>query len=334
MPFDISFEEGERLIANFSFVVPRDSAAFHIAITDRAVFLPRKKFFAVKDPTYYERVSLNRVVEAKIKRLSPFFLWTLALLMVVAGTVTTVLMALPVLRGEGGQLSGYPPAALIVGLVIPFIARRRYGLSISVVDQAFLWKPRLHVDRVSRNALEIFLTQVAEALRQAGVNVKDERDSSSSASNNVGKASPYPVAMGSDSFGSRGVLRACYRCGKPLRIRRWDDWNGFLFRCPHCEGIHGRPWRAYMILLASVLLNGISFFFTLRWRWALPLFLGFTVLAGFVGFALDRGQLSETLKLALLSAVFLGPLAINSVLLLQHEMALKTASVIGTKPSA
>jgi len=254
--------------------------------------------------------------------------------MVIAGAVTTGLMILPVLRGEGGQLSGYPPAVAIVGLVIPFIAKRRYGLSISIVDEVFLWKPRLNVDRASRNALESFLSQTADALRQAGVNVRDERDSSPSASKEAGRPHAYPLAKPGDSSGSRDVLRNCCRRGNPLKISRWEDWNGFLFRCPHCEGIHGKPWRAYVILLASVLLNALSFFFTLRWRWALPLFFGFTVLAGFVGLALDRGQLSETLKLALLTTVFLGPLAINSVLLLQHEMALKAASVIRTKPSA
>jgi hypothetical protein len=76
MPFDISLEEGERLIADLSFVVPKDPTTFRLSITDRAVFLPRKKLFAVKDPTYGERVLLNRVVEAKVKRLNPFFLPT------------------------------------------------------------------------------------------------------------------------------------------------------------------------------------------------------------------------------------------------------------------
>ena len=176
MPFEINLEEGERLIASLSFVVPKDPEAFRIAVTDRAVFLPRKKFFAVKDPTYCERVLLSQVVDAKVKTLNPFFLWTLALLMVIAGAVTTGLMLLPVLRGEGGKVSGYRPAVAIVGLVIPFVSRRRYGLSISIVDEAFLWKPRLHVDRASRTALNVFLTQAAVALRQAGVKVTDERN--------------------------------------------------------------------------------------------------------------------------------------------------------------
>jgi hypothetical protein len=178
MPFDINLEEGERLIANLSFVVPKDPEPFHIAITDRAIFLPRIKFFAVQDPTYCERVLLSQVVEAKVKKLSPFFLWTLAFLMVIVGMVTTGMMLLPVLKGEGGKVSGYPPAVAIVGLVIPFVSRRRYGLSISIVDETFLWKPRLHVDRASRSGLEIFLTQTADALRQAGIKVTDERGNS------------------------------------------------------------------------------------------------------------------------------------------------------------
>ena len=107
MPFDVNLEEGERLLENLSFVVPKNSQVFHIAISDRALFLPRKKFFAVKDPSYSERVPLNRVREARVKKLSPFLLWTLALLMVVVGVATTGLMMLPILRGEGGQVSGY-----------------------------------------------------------------------------------------------------------------------------------------------------------------------------------------------------------------------------------
>ena len=178
MPFDISLEEGERLIADLSFVIPKDPTALRIGITDRAVFLPRKKLFAVKDPTYSERVPLNRVVEAKVMRLNPYFLWALAVLMVAVGTITTVLMLLPVFKGGSGRLSGYPPAVAIVGVVIPFVSRRRYGLLISIVGETFLWKPRIHVDRASRSALQLFLTQTADALREAGVNVRDEREGS------------------------------------------------------------------------------------------------------------------------------------------------------------
>jgi hypothetical protein len=328
MPFDIILEEGEQLIANLSFGVPHDSDIFHLALTNRAVFLPRKKFFAVKDATYFERVPLNRIVEAKIKKLSPVFLWALALLMVAVGTVITCLMMIPLLRREGGEFSGYPPAVALVGLVIPIIARRRYGLSISIVDGGFLWKPRLHVDKTSRNAVDAFLTQVAESLRQAGVNVKDERDRTVSITQ--GKPCPCPTAMRGDSPNQQGVLRPCCRCGKFLKISRWDDWNGFLLRCPYCGGIHGKPWSAYWLLLASVLLNAFSLFFIMRWRRALPLFLGFALFDIVAGVALDHVELSETLKLVLLATSFLLPSIVNSILLLKHEMALKTPSITRT----
>jgi len=331
MPFDISLEEDEQLIANLSFKASRNSAPFHIAVSNRAIFLPRKKFFAVKDPTYCERVPLSRVVEAKIKKLDPFILWSLALLMVVGGTATTGLMLLPILRGEGGQFSGYPPAVALVGLVIPFIASRRFGLSISMTDEAFLWKPPLLVDSASRRAVQLFLAQVAAAFRQAGVDVKDERESSLPASRPEGNVDSYPVAKAyGESSQKRGVVRACYHCGKPLEISRWDDWNGFLFRCPYCKQVHGKSWRAYPTLLASILLNGISFFFTMRWRHALPWFMAFVLLFVSVSVVLDRGQLPETLSLALLGVALMGPLAVNSVLLLRHEMALKAASAFRT----
>jgi hypothetical protein len=328
MPFQVNLEEGERLIANLTFMIPKDSAVFQVAVTDRAVFLPRKKFFAVKDPNYTERVPLNRIAEAKVKKLSPIFLWVLALLMVVGGAVFTALMLVPILRGEGGEFSGFPPAATIVGLVIPFIARQRYGLFISIVDETFLWKPRLHVDRASRNSLESFLTEVAEAFRQAGVSVIDERDHLLSDSTLKGGSYSYPVARPGDSSGGGGVLRACYHCGKALRVSRWEDWNGFLFRCPNCGEIYGKPWSPHWTLLASVLLNAFSFFLTMRWKRALPLFLGFALLGVIASVALNRGQLGETSKLVLLATFFLGPLTVNSVLLLRHEVALKTASVV------
>jgi hypothetical protein len=331
VPFDVNVEEGERLIANLAFVASRNAEAFRIAITDRAIFLSRKKFFAVSDPTYSERVPLSQVVEVKVKRLNPYFLWALTLLMVVGGTITTALMFLPVLRGEAADISGYPPAVALVGLVIPFIARRRYGLSIQMVMGDFLWKPPLLVDRVSRNAVDHFLTQAADAFRQSGVKLADERDPAHLRLPGIFKTSAYPVAGRFDEPSSlRGVRRACFHCGKALRISRWDDWNGFLFRCPCCGGTHGKPWNASITLLASIFLNGLSFFLTMRWKRALPLFLGFALLCASVSFVLDRGSLPETPKLVLLGIFLLGPLAINSTLLLQHEMALKAASTSQT----
>ena len=327
MPFEITLQEGERVIANLTFMVPNGPAAFHIAVTDRAVFLPGKKAFAVKDPTYAERVGLNQVVEVKIKKLGSVFLWILAALMVLGGAAVTMLMMRPVLQGQGGHISGYPPAIAVVGLVIPFLARRRYGLTIAMVGRTFRWKPRLYVDKASRSAAGRFLTDVSTAFREAGVSVKDERESAEPSSQET-KPEKYPVAIPASASGSGGVLRSCRHCGKALRISRWDDWNGFILRCPYCEGLYGTCWSLNRTLLASLFLNAFSFFFVLRWKRALPWFLGFVLLAAITNFAVDRDYGSQMFQMVLVGICVLGPMAVNSVFLMQHEMALRTATVV------
>jgi hypothetical protein len=236
-------------------------------------------------------------------------------------------MMLPIFKGEGGELSGYPPAVAVIGLVIQFIARRRYGLSISMVNEVFRWKPPLLVDKASRSEVERFLSLAADAFRQAGVSLRDERDILLPASAAGGKKRAYPLAHGdSESAQDRGVLRPCYQCGLPLRIGRWEDWNGFLFQCPHCERTHGKHWNAFAIMLASILLNALSFLFTMRWKLALPFLLGFVLLHVGLGIALNRNQLSGTLELLLMGTALLAPLAINAVLLLRHELTLGSAT--------
>ncbi len=327
MSFDIHLEDGERMIANLSFIAGK-SGSLNIAISDRAAYLPRRKFFAVSDPNYCERVPLNRVHRATVRKLNPYFLWALAFVMVLAGSVTTVLMMLPVLRGEAGTVSGYPPAIVVVGLIIPFIARRRYGLTISIVDDAFSWKPPLFVDSASRKAVGSFLDRVAEACRKAGISVRDEREVSATPIQGVARSNGYPTADLYSEVTKKGIRRLCYHCAVALRISRWEDWNGFLFRCPHCGDVHGKSWSAYRIVLASLFLNTLSFFLTMRLKRALLFFLVFALLLAGISVALERGRLSGVSELVLLCVAFLGPFAINSVLLLRHETALKTASAV------
>ena len=334
MPFDVNLQADEQLIVHLAFSPSKKSEVFHLAVTTRAIFLPRKKFFAIKDPTYFERVPLNRVAEARVKRLSPYGLWALALLMVLAGALTTGLMIRPLLQGKVGKISGIPPAIAIVGMVIPFITRRRYGLSISMVDKVFQWKPPLLVDKASRDEVENFLSQVATAFRRAGVNLSDEREVTPDLPPGAARKCKYPLAQaGNSAAPGPGILRPCYQCGNPLRIGRWADWNGFLFQCPFCGGTHGKPWSARGHILGSLFFNAFSFFFTMRWRQALPFFLGFVLLIAGISAALNQGRLSQTVELVLAGTGFLGPVAINSVLLLRHEMALKTATTGRAAPT-
>lgn len=176
MPYEIADESGEEMLLNTSFTASQKSEPFRIALSNLAIYLPRKKAFAMKDPTYFERVPFSNVIEVRIHRIKPYFMWSLAAAMILVGAVTTVWMMMPVLRGEGGKVSGYPPAIVVVGLVIPFIAGRRFSLDVKTTGKPFRWKPELLVDKKSRTKVDNYLSEIGNACQKAGLNVVDERN--------------------------------------------------------------------------------------------------------------------------------------------------------------
>ena len=155
--------------------IGKKAEPFAFAVTTHALFLPRKKFFAVKDPTYFERVPLRTVRQVTIQRLRPHAMLALAAVMVVVGAVTAFYMMRPQFKLEGGQVSGYPPGIFVVGLVIPFVIRGRHGLVVSYGEKNFRWKPTIAVDKKSRAQTADLLTRIADSCRTAGCNVVDER---------------------------------------------------------------------------------------------------------------------------------------------------------------
>ena len=174
MPYDVVLEQGEDLIGSFSLTLRKSAEPFVFAVTNQELFLPRKKFFAV-DPRYFERVPVRTVQEVRIQRLRPYAMLMLAAIMIVAGGITTFLMVRPLLKGEAGRVSGYPPALVVVGAAIPFAIRGRYGLKVSYVEKEFRWKPTISVDKKSRVATANLLTEITNACSKAGCHVVDER---------------------------------------------------------------------------------------------------------------------------------------------------------------
>lgn len=332
MPYQYSLEEGETVLANVSFSPSRKFAPLCLVVTTHAVFLPRKKLFAVKDPTYFERVPFSQVLQVRIRRIRPVATWLLALPMIAAGATLTAIMFWPLLHGLKGEISGYPPALVICGLVVPFVARKRYSLEIQLVRGTFRWTPPILIDQASRISTLNFFGTLADAFGNAGVHVVDERvgDVSPPQDSDI-ESSHYPLA-GVPGPAAKGVLRACSHCGKPIQVSRWDDLNGFLLKCPYCGGVHGKHWRVHLLALASFFLNAASFFFAMRWKRALPLAIVFA--AGFLAAdQLDKRSLvPESAILAIYAALLLGPLLINWVVALRHEIALGTALAHTQKP--
>ena len=173
MPYTIELQPAEELIMSAGFRASAKALPFHFAVSNHSLFLPRTKLFAVNDPTYFEKVPLSQVTSVSRIRLRPYFWCALAALMILAGTITTILMVEPLLKGEGGQVSGYPPAIVVVGLVIPFAVKRRFGIEVRMTNGTFVWKPPIVLDRASKDAIRNLQDQIVSACAKVGIHTDD-----------------------------------------------------------------------------------------------------------------------------------------------------------------
>jgi len=173
MSCNIELQPAEELLLNVFFQASEKSEPFLFAVSSRALFIPRKKLFAVRDPRYFEKVPLSNVMSVSRIRLQPHFWWVLAALMVLVGTVTTISMVIPMIKGESGTVSGYPPAIVVVGLVIPFAVRRRFGIRIQMTNGSFLWKPPVVLDKASKNKIRNIQDQIISTCTRAGISTDD-----------------------------------------------------------------------------------------------------------------------------------------------------------------
>src|SRR5947207_9851388 len=96
MSFVPDLEPGETVLLHESYRPSQKSEPFAIAVSDRAVFIPAKKAFAVRDPYYFKRVPHARVHSVTVRKLNPVALWSLAVVMVVTGALTTTWMMMPI----------------------------------------------------------------------------------------------------------------------------------------------------------------------------------------------------------------------------------------------
>src|SRR5262245_41708856 len=177
MPFEVSLEPGEELILNELYLPSKKAEPFAFAVSGRAIFLPRKKTFAVRDPWYFQRVPLPQVQAVTLRRLRSGGVWILSAVMALVGAFTTYWMLNPVNRGQGGRVSGYPVAVFVVGLMLPFLARGRYALVVSLTSGEFKWRPRITTGGAAKSEAVKLQERILEACRRVGSQVRDERSS-------------------------------------------------------------------------------------------------------------------------------------------------------------
>ena len=177
MAYEVIPELGEAVQVNIQLLLSKKARPFFFAVSDRAIYIPRVKLIAKTDPYYFQRVRLEQVQRVAVRRLPPYALWLLAGLMVPIGLLTTIWMMEPVLRHEPGahEISSWPIAVFVGGLLIPFAARGRFGLDINFSDGKYRWKPPLVVDPASKQKVAHTIQDIVDACEKVGVRVVDER---------------------------------------------------------------------------------------------------------------------------------------------------------------
>ena len=175
MPFTVDPEPGEKVILEAEYLASNKSQPFGFGISDRAIFLPAKKVFAMSDPWHFRRVPLSDVRQIRISRLKPHTLVALGICMVVVGLYTLVGMFNTDYLRHGGKIYGWPVAILVGGLILPFVARGRFGLVVKLTNGKFRWKPPLVIDKASKEQVAAILHSIVQGSRAAGIQVIDER---------------------------------------------------------------------------------------------------------------------------------------------------------------
>jgi len=173
MAYEPELEPDEKLALQIAFKVSEKAAAFNFAVSDQALYWPATKAFAVSDATYFKRLRNDEISEVCVRRLPPYGLWVVAVLMVLAGLATAYFMFTPLINHEPGEhrVSGWPIAIVVGGILLPFAARGRLGLEVRTHDNKFRWKPPLVVDSDSKQKIQATFDEIIAACEESGLRV-------------------------------------------------------------------------------------------------------------------------------------------------------------------
>jgi hypothetical protein len=173
MAYKPELEPNENLALQIAFKVSEKAVAFNFAVSDQALYWPATKAFAMNDATYFKRLRNNEISEVCVRRLPPYGLWIVAILMVLTGLATAYFMYAPLINREPGEhrVSGWPIAIFVGGILLPFAARGRLGLEIRTHDKKFRWKPPLVVDKTSKQKIQATFDEIIAACEKSGLRV-------------------------------------------------------------------------------------------------------------------------------------------------------------------
>lgn len=169
MSTEISLDENEKLIFSDSFQADEYSIPFSFAVSNLAIFVSKEKHFA-KDSWYLEKIPIEEVKRVFLRKERSVFILIISILLFVSGSVFAFIMMSNALNQEAGtRISGVPFAMIVAGLIMPFLAKGRSVLLVETTKETFKWKPKLVIDKKSRNHIKKFQAEILNVCKSLGI---------------------------------------------------------------------------------------------------------------------------------------------------------------------
>ncbi|MEW6348253.1 MAG: hypothetical protein AB1646_04275 [Thermodesulfobacteriota bacterium] len=138
MAFTIQAEPGETILIHEVYVPPEnagiddDQHRFAFAVSDRALYVPHRKWYAWGDAWSFRRIPLSRVKSVTLHTSPPGWGWRLLNVSLAAvGLLSTWSMITSILAGFGQEIDVNSIFLPAVGLLLLFVYRGRSVLLVS-----------------------------------------------------------------------------------------------------------------------------------------------------------------------------------------------------------
>jgi hypothetical protein len=171
MAYIPELETGETLVLKLAFQVSMRDMPFNFVVSNRAIYWPSTKTFAIDDAAYFKRIQNGEVVEVSVRRLPPYGLWMLAPLAVLVSAIIGYYIFTQAVIQESDKkiFYHYVLPIIVAGVLMPFAAKGRLGLEIKTHDNVYLWEAPLVFGSSARKKIQTMLDEVLDACKKSGI---------------------------------------------------------------------------------------------------------------------------------------------------------------------
>lgn len=176
MSYELKALPGEAILLDVRFQPSGRCEPFHFAVSSEALYLPTKKFVVSGDPRCFRRVPHAEVGQVAVQNVRPAGTWVWGVLMVLAGLGLGVLWLGTATEGTMPRLLGCALALIVGGVLMPWAAKGRQRLTVTLKAGGWHCDPPLMVDGPSKQQMRDILESILDTCRTVGLPVAYEAE--------------------------------------------------------------------------------------------------------------------------------------------------------------